>query len=151
MVKFILFILCCSCCLISEEPVVDYMLKNKENVALDGYDVVSYFQGEPVKGKEEFQMPYADVIWYFVNEENLNKFIESKSRYLPAYHGYCVYAISNGRLVKGVLQYWKVYQDKLYFLCTEEAFNAWLMSPDYYIKSADSKWEEMLYQKKSLE
>jgi len=67
-----------------------------DNVALDGYDVTSYFNENLKKGSSEFSMNYLGVNWNFSSKENLNLFKEEPERYMPQFGGYCSKAVSTG-------------------------------------------------------
>ena len=54
-----------------------------KNVALLGYDAVSYFLSSPVKGKKEHQVLYKEVVYYFLNETNKKLFEKTPENYLP--------------------------------------------------------------------
>jgi YHS domain-containing protein len=121
-----------------------YMLRDTNNIALQGYDPVSYFDENPLKGKQEYQTNFAEVTWLFANQSNLDKFLRSPEEYLPEYHGYCVWAIRNDRLMKGLLEYWEIHNGKLYFLCSKKALQNWLENPDTHTKKANENWQNML-------
>ena len=67
----------------------------KSGLAVQGYDVVSYFSGAPTKGKSEFSLKFKDAIYYFSNEANKQKFKSNPSKYAPQYGGWCAYAMGN--------------------------------------------------------
>lgn len=66
----------------------------KNNVAIGGYDVVSYFQSlTPKIGQQTIQAEYKGVYYYFSSDANKKTFLKNPSAYLPQYDGYCAYAI----------------------------------------------------------
>lgn len=65
----------------------------KNGFAINGYDVVSYFNNAPKKGKTEFQYTYNNINYKFSNSTNLNIFIKTPSKYIPQYGGWCAYAM----------------------------------------------------------
>lgn len=67
---------------------------NKKGVVAEGYDVVSYFDGTPKNGNEQFVTTYQGGRFYFSNQVNLNKFKEKPEKYAPAYGGWCAYAMA---------------------------------------------------------
>lgn len=70
---------------------------NTDNVALKGYDPVSYFASDgasPKPGEQSIHYSYKGVIYQFVSEANLNKFKASPERYLPKYGGWCAYRLA---------------------------------------------------------
>ncbi|MEM1283511.1 MAG: YHS domain-containing (seleno)protein [Chlamydiota bacterium] len=140
-----LMIFACTFTLFAGDDLKHYMLKDDNNNALKGLDVVSFFEGTPAQGSQDFQTEYAEVNWSFANQANLDKFIQSPSEYLPKYHGYCAWAIMNDRLREGMIDYWHVYDDDLYFLCSEEAMKNFQDDPEGISEKADEKWQEMLH------
>jgi len=62
--------------------------------ALHGYDAVSYFQKTgPVEGKKNFVVKQGDANYFFSSAENRDAFMKAPEQYLPAYGGWCAYAI----------------------------------------------------------
>ncbi len=71
-------------------------VNTKNGVALNGTDLVEYFKKEnnkAIKGLKENSTTYNKVTYYFASKENLNAFKKDPSKYLPAYGGYCAWAI----------------------------------------------------------
>lgn len=64
-----------------------------KGVIIEGYDVVSYFSGTPQKGTKEFKVVHQGVEFYFVDDENKKLFLANPDKYIPAYGGWCAYAI----------------------------------------------------------
>ena len=87
----------------------------KKNIAVEGYDVVSYFQGKPIKGDGKIRANYQSVYYQFSNQENLQLFIKNPSRYLPEYGGWCAYAMgSSGEKVEVDPLTYKIVKGKLH-------------------------------------
>ena len=96
-------------------------LNLKKQVAIDGYDPVSYFDNKPEEGKEEIKATHNGVIYYFINQENLSKFKANPARYEPAYGGWCAYAMGEtGEKVKVDPETFKIIDGKLYLF-----YNFW--------------------------
>jgi YHS domain-containing protein len=68
---------------------------NKNNIIIDGYDVVSYFATTPQKGRQEFTSIYDGVTFHFSSKGNKLLFEKSPEKYIPKYGGWCAYAIGN--------------------------------------------------------
>ena len=79
------------------------LVNDTKGVALDGYDVVAYFQNAKkgiengTRGSSEFSAKYEGVAYHFVNEANKKLFIENPENYLPAYGGWCAWAVAQGQ------------------------------------------------------
>ena len=69
----------------------DYNLK--KGYVAEGYDVVSYFENKAIEGNKDFSFNYDGVKFKFSSKENLETFKKSPKKYIPAYGGFCAYAI----------------------------------------------------------
>ena len=69
---------------------------NKKGLAIKGYDVVSYFNGTPKKGKAKISAKHDNATYLFATKENLATFKKEPNKYLPQYGGYCAYAVGKG-------------------------------------------------------
>jgi hypothetical protein len=66
-------------------------------VGLVGYDPVSYFPeggSQPAKGHILTSTEYDGVIYRFASEEHKSTFEKNPARYLPAYGGWCTWAMA---------------------------------------------------------
>lgn len=66
--------------------------------AINGYDVVAYFDGEAKTGDPAFGSSYDGQAYYFSSPENKTCFETDPAQYLPAYGGYCATAMSEGNV-----------------------------------------------------
>jgi len=115
------------------------------NLAVEGYDVTTFFEsGGPQMGSSDHELSYDGATWHFINEENLELFKDNPETYTPQYGGYCIMAISQGRLTGGSTEHWIVFDGDLYLLCNQNALNNWLKSPYFHIWKADSRWPQIL-------
>jgi YHS domain-containing protein len=63
---------------------------------LGGYDLVAYhLVSKPVKGLNDFKTTHMGYTFLFASKQNLLLFEEAPYRYLPAYGGFCGWAVSN--------------------------------------------------------
>ncbi|HKK55330.1 YHS domain-containing (seleno)protein [Marinobacter sp.] len=128
--------------LASEPPVYTGLLSN---TGAGGYDVVSYFEAdEPTKGSADYSTRHLGATWRFASAENLARFQSNPERYLPAYGGYCAWAVSQGYLAKGDPKHWNIRQDRLYLNYNQSVQDRWLKSPDEFIQQADANWPRVL-------
>ncbi|WP_162820542.1 YHS domain-containing (seleno)protein [Microvirga calopogonii] len=113
----------------------------ERGIAIQGYDPVGYFlAGEPRKGLPEISTTYNGSRWLFSSESDKRRFLAGPNRYLPAYGGYCAYAVALGYLSDADPRAWTILYDRLYLNCPEPTLDVWLMNPLFYIRRADSKW-----------
>lgn len=93
----------------------------EQEVALGGYDPVSYFSGRPMEGKPELKAIHRGVVYQFVSRANLDKFKTSPGQYEPMYGGWCAYAMGeNGEKVKIDPETFKILEGRLYLF-----YNFW--------------------------
>ena len=126
-----------------------YNVNPKDSVAVGGFDVVSYFQeGEPLKGKTVFCEKYKGNKYLFANKKNLEVFLASPDKYVPAYGGWCAYsmAITGQRVVIDPLNY-KVYNNKLYVFYNQLGNNTkerWLKERRVLMSMANKNWRLLM-------
>ena len=93
----------------------------KKGFVAEGYDVVSYFNSTAVKGNKKFVTDYDGVQFKFSSKENLEIFNTSPKKYVPAYGGYCAYAIgAKGEKVSIDPETFEIRDGKLYLF-----YNSW--------------------------
>jgi YHS domain-containing protein len=98
-----------------EEEVRKKNFNVKRNIALEGYDPVSYFDHQPREGKEGLTMQYKGITYRFAAQASLNKFKANPEKYEPAYGGWCAYAMgATGEKVKIDPGTYKILDGKLY-------------------------------------
>jgi len=95
---------------------------NEEAVAIDGYDVVSYFDNNTAKkGTVEFQCEYQGNTWYFTSQENRDRFLSNPEQFTPQFGGYCAHSIGNtSKLIRSDPNAFLVRDDKLFLYRTEK-------------------------------
>ncbi len=116
---------------------------DKAGVALDGYDMVAYFEGNRAKGSSQFSSHYRGATWYFVSAGNKAKFDADSEKYMPEFGGYCAYAISKERTAKGSGKYGNLTNGKLFFsadFITQKRYNR---NKESYNKKAEENWSEV--------
>ena len=86
----------------------------KKNLALSGYDPVSYHKGSPKKGSKSRAARFKGVIYHFANEENKQAFLKSASKYEPAYGGWCAWAMREGGKTEVDPKSYLIIDDQLY-------------------------------------
>ncbi|WP_010136129.1 YHS domain-containing (seleno)protein [Ochrovirga pacifica] len=121
----------------------DYYVKN--GAAIEGYDVVSYFNHKPTQGKKEFTTQYNGVQFRFANAKNLAKFKANPTNYLPQYGGWCAYALGkNNKKYSINPETYQIKNKKLYLF-----YNSWGTNtlhkwkeenPEELRKQADKNW-----------
>ncbi len=73
---------------------------NASGIAINGYDPVSYHLGKPAKGKNKIFLTLNGVTYLFANNINRQAFEKDPAQYLPAFGGWCAWAMLKGQKVK---------------------------------------------------
>lgn len=93
----------------------------KKGYVAEGYDVVAYFNNKAEKGTKKYTTTYDGVKFKFSTKENLKTFKKSPEKYVPAYGGYCAYAIgAKGKKVSIDPETFEIRDGKLYLF-----YNSW--------------------------
>jgi YHS domain-containing protein len=93
----------------------------KKNVAIEGYDPVSYFDGKPMEGDPQIKATHKGVVYQFATQANFKKFKVTPEQYEPAYGGWCAFAMGDtGEKVKVDPETFKILDGKLYLF-----YNFW--------------------------
>ena len=79
-----------------KKPKVDLFSKDGDGAAVQGYDVVSYQEGKPVKGTQDVASEFGGVVWRFATKEHQSMFEQDPRRYVPQFGGFCAYSVSKG-------------------------------------------------------
>ncbi len=72
---------------------------DKTGLALHGYDPVSYFIGIPLVGDSDYSVVYKNIRYQFASGDNLEQFTLTPEKFLPAFGGWCAWAMLDGEKV----------------------------------------------------
>lgn len=144
MKHFILLFLFCNT--ISYSQNTDY--NTKKGFAVQGYDVVAYFNNEAKEGSKSFVSEFDGARFKFSSKENLDLFIKNPEKYIPQYGGYCAYAVALKGSKKSINpKTFLVDQGKLYLFYDAWGTNTlelWQKEqPKALIDSANTNWNEI--------
>lgn len=122
-----------------------YNLKN--DLAIQGYDPVSYFGHKPVEGKREHSFQYKGITYQFASEENLNRFKADPDKYEPAYGGWCAYAMGeSGDKVKIDPETYKIIDGRVYLFYnfwTNNTLTTWNKNEKQLKEAANRNWAKI--------
>lgn len=99
---------------LSESIRLKHFNLGKKNLALSGYDPVSYHSGKPKKGSSKRGVRHKGVVYRFASEANKEKFLKSPSKYEPAYGGWCAWAMRENSKTEIDPESYLVINDRLY-------------------------------------
>jgi hypothetical protein len=116
----------------------------KKNIAVEGYDVVSYFEGKPTLGDGTLRVTFKGVVYRFASQSNLAKFKTNPEKYEPAYGGWCAYAMgASGEKIKVDPETFKILEGKLYLFYNfwgNNTLEDWNSNEKNLRESADKFW-----------
>ena len=120
----------------------------KRNVAMDGYDPVSYFDEKPLEGDAKFAVTFKGITYLFATASNANKFRVAPEKYEPAYGGWCAYAMGEkGEKVKIDPETYKIADGKLYLFYNfwgNNTLTDWNKNEKTLKPKADQNWKKFL-------
>ncbi len=122
-----------------------YVDDSGNNVAVSGYDAVSYFEGDgvPTKGTARYKVNYDGAIWHFSTQANADKFKADPTAFSPQYGGHCAFAMSRGYLVPADPLAYRVIGKKLYLNLNKSVQATWLKDTAGFISKADVEWAKV--------
>jgi len=120
-----------------------------DNVALSGYDPITYFAGKPVAGKKSFSFTYKGITYYFLNEKSKGIFKANPEKYEPAYGGWCAYALAKKKpeLMEADPETYKIVDGKLYVFYNSFGINTvkkWNKDEPKSKATADKNWNKII-------
>ncbi|WP_411746231.1 YHS domain-containing (seleno)protein [Reinekea sp.] len=117
--------------------------KTNQNVALDGFDTVEYFnQKTATKGFARYQVTYLKAVWYFSTQENKNIFEADPEKFIPQFGGHCANGLSDGHLVRANPEIFRVIDGRLYLFFSWWGKAQWKYDQQAQIALAESNWGE---------
>ena len=110
------------------------------NLAVGGFDTVSYFSGTPVEGSAEFATTYQGADYQFASQENLDTFLSDPAKFAPQFGGHCAYGAAKEAAFPGDPAVYAVVDGKLYLNLNPEVQELWDEDQAGYIEAADKNW-----------
>lgn len=133
-----------------QQPINERFDTIGQGVAMSGFDPVSYFPeggGKPAKGFIKRDYKYGGVTYRFASDANLARFRANPEKYVPAYNGWCAWAMAelNAKVDVEPTAY-EVYQGKLFVFYDHADLNTramWLKDPAGMVARADVNWKKL--------
>ena len=108
--------------------------------ALAGYDPVSYFEGDPVRGSTAFSISWKGAQWLFTSAAHRDAFRADPERYAPMYGGHCALAVSTGFAAPGEPTSWAIHGGRLYIFTDNEVKKEFMQEPEKNIAACELNW-----------
>ena len=68
---------------------------SKNNVAVSGFDVVSYHKNKAIEGNVNYKVNHKGAVYLFDNEVHKSTFEANPEKFIPQYGDWCAYAMGN--------------------------------------------------------
>lgn len=118
---------------------VEYNL-NDSGVLAHGYDVVSYFDGDPEPGSSSYAYEVDGFTLYFSSDNNRQRFQKDPERYTPSFGGYCSYGVRMGKKLDIDPMAYAIENDRLYLLLDRSTKTLWDKDRKRNIGIAERLW-----------
>ncbi len=116
-------------------------------IALDGFDPVSFFQGNtPRNGSPMIRAEHAGATYLFASEHNKATFLESPNRFAPQYGGFCAYGVSINMLLPVDITTAQVRNDKLYLNVNADILQKFNADFNPSVARANTNWPALFDQ-----
>jgi YHS domain-containing protein len=121
---------------------------NESKFGIHGYDPVSYLtDNKAIEGIKSSSSTYDGVTYLFSSESNKEKFIKNPLQYLPAYGGWCAYAMADGDKVDIDPKTFKIIGGKTYLFYNGlwgNTLEKWNKSETKLKMNADTNWIKII-------
>lgn len=115
---------------------------------IHGYDPVSYLENQQAQeGNKTIQHKHDGITYLFTSLEHKEKFIKAPEKYIPAYGGWCAYAMADGDKVDIDPKTFKIINGKTYLFYNGlwgNTLTKWNKEESPLKTKADSEWEKLL-------
>ena len=112
-----------------------------KKVAVGGRDVLSTGSNNGLlQGSKEYSAEWDNTMWYFVNAENRDLFLENPEKYVPQFGGFCPVALAAGKAKIGRTNQFTRIDNKLYLNYNKHNRDNFASAPEDYILRAQVNW-----------
>lgn len=129
--------------LVSANGLAQYNV-GKDKLAVEGYDVVAYFEDKAIPGTNEHTTTHQGIHYRFSNAGNLKTFNSNPHKYIPKYGGWCAYAMAEtGEKVEINPKTFKVIDGRLYLFYNKffnNTLEKWNKNEKELLPKADNNW-----------
>lgn len=116
------------------------------DLALDGYDPVACFtESAAVEGKKSITAQHEGATYRFSTEEHRDLFLKNPEEYVPAYGGYCAWAVSAKNSLASVdIDTWQIVDGRLYLNYNAEIKKRFNEELEKHIRQANQNWPDLV-------
>ena len=119
----------------------------QDKVVMAGYDPVAYFaEAGAVRGNPAHALAWDGATWWFSSQANLERFKASPQSYAPQYGAHCANGLSDGHVVPGNPENWRIIDGKLYLFYSAWGRLQWAVDVEEQIALANDTWSSFLSQ-----
>ena len=120
-------------------------------LALEGYDPVSYFDQQPVRGNVEITATHDGIHYRFASHANRSRFLADPERHLPRYGGWGAFGLGLDEAEMGIArerypvdpESYAIVDGELYLFYRSHVIDGralWRRDPERFRKRADEAW-----------
>jgi YHS domain-containing protein len=121
---------------------------DKTGLAIQGYDPVAFFtDGKPVKGNPEFPARHNGALYYFASKEHWDVFKADRTKYEPAFGGYCAYGVSRNKLVEIDVEAFQIVDGRLLLQYSKGIRDDFNKDTKGNLSRADANWPALVEKK----
>jgi len=120
----------------------EYDFNEEKGAVAEGYDVVSYFDGQAQEGNEKWHSTYKGFTFLFKSESHKKTFDNNPEKYYPKYGSYCSNAMSiKGKKVSIDPEVFEIRDGRLHLFYRQKGLEQWLENPIESKSQAEKNWE----------
>lgn len=120
---------------------MDAVNVSSDGRAVGGYDPVAYFtEGKAVEGDSSISTDIDGTVYQFASSANKSLFEANPEAYLPAYGGYCAWAVGQGYSADVDPEAWTIHEDRLYLNYNKSIRRRFQNDIENNISNADVNW-----------
>lgn len=113
-------------------------------LAIGGYDPVAYFtRGRATQGSAEITAEVDGATYRFASREHRTLFLADPERYLPAYGGWCAWAVGQGYLADIDPEAWVISDGRLFLNFSSGINRRFTRDLEGNIREADRRWPQV--------
>ena len=121
---------------------------DRDGVAVVGYDVVAYFTDQAATpGLVELSSSYEGATYRFASAEHKALFDAAPGKYVPAFGGFCAYAVSRKALRPIDPAIFHFVDGRLFLQHTRKAFDLFERDEAGNTRKADANWPRLVEKK----